>query len=61
MLYCVRQIGNVEQATQRNEIHLSILKQQAEQEDKMVKEAKETSELMKQVCYGLSEHVRVDD
>ncbi|KAF8548700.1 hypothetical protein OG21DRAFT_1516026 [Imleria badia] len=40
-------IGNVEQVTERNEIHLSILQQQAEQEDKMVKEAKETSELMK--------------
>ncbi|KAI9458447.1 hypothetical protein HD554DRAFT_1710139 [Boletus coccyginus] len=40
-------VGSVEQVTVRNEIHLSILQQQAEQEEKMVKEAKETSELMK--------------
>jgi hypothetical protein len=39
----------VEQVTVRNEIHLSILQQQAEQEEKMAKEAKETSELMKRV------------
>ncbi|KAG9311531.1 hypothetical protein JVU11DRAFT_7735 [Chiua virens] len=40
-------IGSVDQITQRNEIHLSILKQQAEQEGQMLEEAKETSELMK--------------
>lgn len=45
----VRQIGSVEQVTERNEVHLSILKGQAEQEEKMVQEAKETSELMKRV------------
>ncbi|KAG8216620.1 hypothetical protein J3R82DRAFT_6808 [Butyriboletus roseoflavus] len=40
-------IGNVEQVTVRNEMHVAILKQQAEQEERMVKEAKETSDLMK--------------
>ena len=49
LLHCVRQIGSVEQVTERNEMHLSILQQQAEQEEKMVNEAKETSELMKKV------------
>ncbi|KAF8137146.1 hypothetical protein EV363DRAFT_1534747 [Boletus edulis] len=40
-------IGTVEQVTERNEMHLFILRQQAEQEEKMVNQAKETSELMK--------------
>jgi hypothetical protein len=41
-------MGDVEQVTERNETHLVILQQQAEQEEKMVQEAKEASELMKQ-------------
>lgn len=49
MPHRVRQIGSVEQVTERNEVHLSILEQQAEQEEQMLKEAKETSELMKKV------------
>lgn len=61
LAHCVQQIGTVEQVTERNEMHLSILKQQAEQEETMVREAKETSELMKKVSRNALEYTGADE
>ena len=61
LVHCVQQIGTVEQVTERNEMHLSILKQQAEQEETMVREAKETSELMKKVSRNAFEYTGADE
>ena len=52
-------MGDVEQVTERNETHLVILQQQAAQEEKMVQEAKEASELMKQVGTSFKWPIRI--